>query len=220
MEKVIASQEEERRRVARELHDELAQRLTSVLLSLEAVESSLVDNDQQARQTVRRARQVAESSLVETRKLIGDLRPTVLDDFGLVPAIRSYAESHLRPLGTKVVIAATNVPESLPPAVDTAVFRIVQEAIRNVAKHARARQAGISIRVSNDMLLGEVTDDGQGFQQTPRKATVDPQGAGLGLQGMEERAALLGGTLSVLSRVGQGTTVSFSIPLRGGNGLD
>ncbi|MBI4308229.1 MAG: HAMP domain-containing protein [Chloroflexi bacterium] len=216
LEKVISSQEEERKRVARELHDELAQQLTSVLLSLERVESRLQDIDEESRRAVRRARQVTESSLAETRKLIGDLRPSVLDDLGLVPALRSYAETHLHPSNCRVVISAVNMRAELPSTVDTAVYRIAQEAINNIAKHAHATSAKITLRMEDGVLWGEVSDDGQGFRLLPVKTPTGPPTRGLGLQGMQERAALLGGKLFVWSEEGKGTRVSFSIPLHWG----
>lgn len=270
MEQVISSQEEERIRVARELHDELAQRLTSALLSLEAAEEVLRDAGEKSRTAlrrareategtllerahasavsaprdrpapqaasalldleaaeasleqagersgtaIRRARRVTESSLSETRKLISDLRPTVLDDLGLLPAIRSYAESHLRPVETEVSVFARNLDGSLSPAMETAVFRIAQEAINNVRKHAGASRAKIALSVEDGVFSGEIADDGAGFRRHPGGAVAGTPGSGLGLQGMEERAVLLGGTLSIVSRIGEGTTVSFSIPLR------
>ncbi|MDO8532223.1 MAG: histidine kinase [Dehalococcoidia bacterium] len=218
MEKVISSQEEERKRVARELHDEFAQRLTSVMLSLEAVEAMVPDADARGRQMIKRAKQATESSLAETRRLVGDLRPPVLDDLGLVPAIRSYAETHLRRVGTEAVVTAANVPRTLPPAMDTAVFRIVQEAVVNVAKYAEAKQAKITLRVEDGVLFGEVADDGKGFQQVKQGASSSSRLTSFGLLGMEERATLLGGKLSVTSEPGRGTRVSFSIPLYSDNG--
>ncbi len=213
LDKVISSQEEERKRVARELHDELAQQLTSVLLSLEAIEAGMQGSDGRNRHTVQQAKNVVSTSLAETRKLIGDLRPSVLDDLGLVPAIRSYAESHLHPLQCKVLVSATDIPSELPFGVEIAAFRIVQETINNVAKHARARSVRIRLDADNDTLFGEVSDDGKGFLPDQVRSMVHSDARGLGLQGMQERASLLGGDLSIDSKVGQGTRISFCIPL-------
>ena len=215
MERVVNTQEYERKRIARELHDELAQRVTYLLLNLDSIASSLTDADQRTKQVISRASEVAGNLLTETRKLIADLRPSILNDLGLIPAIRSYAESHLEPLGTDVTVTATNVPESLPALVDTAVFRIVQEAINNVGKHATARRASIVIKVDDGTVSGEVVDNGQGFLSNAFDEASHLQGQGLGLQGMEERALVLGGTLSVKSGKKKGTRVSFSIPLLG-----
>lgn len=213
LKKVISSQEEERRRIARELHDELAQQLTSVILSLETVESRLAESDKTVKQTLQRAKQVVQNSLMETRKLIGDLRPSVLDDLGLIPALRSYAEIHLHPIQCKVVISATELPCTLPSTLETAVFRIVQEAINNIIKHAHARSAYITLHLDDGILHGNVSDDGKGFQAERYQSASSSVSSGLGLQGMRERASLLGGVLSVQSIAGQGTSVSFSIPI-------
>lgn len=214
MGQVISSQEEERRRVARELHDELAQQLTSVLLNLEVLDSKGLDVTPEAGDAIQRMRRVTESALAETRKLIGDLRPTVLDDLGLVPAIRSYAEDHLRPMDTAITVTTTNIPEGLPRAVGTAVYRIVQEAISNVARHAYATQATITLDVRDSILGGRVADNGCGFASGPLEADSVARQAQLGLIGMEERASLLGGTLTVNSHIGRGTVIEFAVPLR------
>lgn len=218
MEKVISSQEEERKRVARELHDEFAQRLTSVMLSLESVEATVPGADKRTVQAINRAKQATESSLAETRRLVGDLRPPVLDDLGLVPAIRSYAEAQLRRVGTEATVTAVNVPRMLPPAMDTAVFRIVQEAVVNVIKHAQAKHVGITLRVDNGTLFGEVADDGRGFRPVKPGSSSDSHLTSFGLVGMEERATLLGGKLSITSDPGKGTRVSFTVPIYSGDG--
>jgi len=216
MEKVISSQEEERKRVARELHDELAQRLTSVMWSLEAIAATAPGGDMRSTQAVSRAKQATESSLAETRRLVGDLRPPVLDDLGLVPAIRSYAEAQLQRVGSEAVVTAVNVPRTLPPAMDTAVFRIVQEAVINVVKHASAKHVRIMLRAENGALFGEVVDDGKGFQHVTPCAASGSRLTGFGLVGMEERATLLGGKLFITSEPGKGTRVSFSVPIYAG----
>jgi signal transduction histidine kinase len=205
--------------VARELHDELAQRLTSVLLSLEAAESGRQYTPED-RQAIRRARQMVEGSLAETRKLIADLRPSVLDDLGLVPALRSYAQTHLHSVQCQVAVSASGMPDSLPPAVETAVFRIVQEAINNIAKHAQATSARVALRLGNGVLQGQVSDNGRGFRLTQSGKDSGTEAYGLGLQGMQERAALLGGALAIWSDEGKGTWVSFSIPLYWGGDVE
>jgi len=213
LKKVISSQEEERRRIARELHDELAQQLTSVILSLETVENKLAESGNTEKQIILRAKQVVQGSLMETRKLIGDLRPSVLDDLGLVPALRSYAETRLHPLQCKVSLATTGLPSSLPFTLETTAYRIAQEAINNIAKHAHASLTTISLRLDNGVFHGNIGDDGKGFQVTQCEPVTPSIAGGLGLQGMRERASLLGGVLYVQSIVGQGTSVSFSIPM-------
>lgn len=215
LEKVISSQEEERKRVARELHDELAQGLTSVQLSLETLQDKLGDTDDVGKAALGRAGRAVTGLLAETRKLIGDLRPTVLDDLGLIPAIRSYAEAHLLPIQCEVTVSASNMPQNLPSSTEIAVFRIVQEAINNIVKHAGASAASIVIAGHDGVLQGEISDDGKGFSPNAVKRSAGSVASGVGLQGMKERAALLGGTLSIWSQAGKGTRVSFSISLGG-----
>lgn len=215
MEKVIDSQEEERKRVARELHDELAQRLASTLMRLEFAEDSLPVTETEARNAIATAREVTAGSLAETRKLISDLRPTILDDLGLIPAIRAFAENHMGLNNTRVVISAAAVDSTLAPVVETAVFRIVQEALNNIGKHARASETRLTVKTRNGLIECDITDDGCGFLRNPTRTTAATRDSDLGLRGMEERASLLGGKLSVTSKVGSGTQVSLSIPTGG-----
>lgn len=212
LEKVITSQEDERKRVARDLHDDLAQQLTYVLLRLEALQGRMDHKDEESRAALTQARDVVGKSLAETRRLIGDLRPSVLDDLGLVAALRSHAEAHLEPVGCQYTFEASNVPEALPPVVETAVFRIVQEAVNNIAKHSGAHRARIALRASPGSLAGEVVDDGCGYRRAQPVAKL-PDHKGLGLQGMRERASLLGGSLTIDEAEPAGTRVKFCVPL-------
>ncbi|NQW16800.1 MAG: HAMP domain-containing protein [Chloroflexi bacterium] len=213
MNKVITSQEEERKRVARELHDDLAQRLTSVLLSLEIAELKMRSGNLNGDNPFVGARRETEDALEGTRKLIADLRPTVLDDLGLVPAIRSVADGHLSKTGTRVKLSAKGFSEKLAPEVETTAFRIVQEAITNIARHSQARNATIDLKLFDGSLQGEISDDGVGFDSQDINLRAMAFGEGLGLQGMRERASLLGGSLSLSAGKGRGTRVSFSIPV-------
>ncbi|MBM3268540.1 MAG: HAMP domain-containing protein [Candidatus Sericytochromatia bacterium] len=215
LKKVITSQEEERRRVARELHDDLAQVLTYVILRLEELDGRVANMDLDSRAALGHARQALDRSLAETRRLITDLRPTVLDDLGLVAALRSYAESRLGPVGCQVDFQARNLNGGLDYTVETAVFRIVQEAINNIARHSGARNAQIALRAEAECLRGEVIDDGCGYLNSQRSGKVSEL-SGLGLQGMQERASLLGGSLEIRPRLGGGTQVTFDVPLGAG----
>lgn len=211
LEKVITTQEDERKRVARDLHDDLAQSLAYVLMRLEQLESRVARTDEDSQAILGQAREVLGASLVQMRRLIGDLRPTILDDLGLVAALRCHAESHLRPLGCRIDFEANDL-RTLPPLVETAVFRIIQEAINNIARHAGAKSATIALRTTSDSLTGEVADDGCGFSSSHSRPRVSEL-SGLGLQGMRERASLLGGSLSVSETEQGGTLVTFEVPL-------
>jgi len=210
--RVISAQEEERRRIARELHDETSQALTTLIINLDVAEQSLPDELAQTRETLRATRRLASQTLEEVRKLVYNLRPTALDDLGLVPALRWYARNHLERLGIQVELEAKGCTERLSPQVETALFRIAQEAMNNIARHAQARNAWVSLGVRDGQVTLLVEDDGRGFDvdEVLRSAEEERR---LGLFGIEERVALLGGTLTIESRPGQGTRLRVQVPL-------
>lgn len=208
--KVISAQEEERKRVARELHDETSQSLTAVVMSLEAMLTARAAGD--LRQRLTEIRGIAVSALDEVHRLLHDLRPSVLDDLGLTSAIRWCAERHLEPLGIAVRCEFAGLEDRLPPETETALFRVVQEAITNIAKHAEAETVLIQGAARDGTVAIEIEDDGKGFD--PERVTQDrATGTGLGLTGMRERVELLGGTLTVESTPAQGTRIAFAVPL-------
>lgn len=213
LEQVITAQEDERKRVARELHDEFAQTLTALAMELEAAARRIPPDLPAAREVVTRTHHRAVQSIEEVRRLILDLRPVVLDDHGLVPALRWYAERCLAPLGIAAVVAAPGWKRRLDPRTEVVVFRIVQEALNNIAKHSGATEARVHLEVGDDRLDVTIADNGRGF--APQSLTGAPAGArGLGLLGMRERAGLIGGDFSVDSGIGRGTTVRLRVPLR------
>ena len=225
--KVIWAQEEERKRLARELHDETVQTISGVAMTLQVIEDDLPATQERQRARVAWAREQAVHAAREIRQLILGLRPSALDDLGLLAALRWYANTLFEPLGVVVRFDAPEECPPLPPLVQTAAFRVLQEALANVARHAQARHVGVQVGVHHDALQATVQDDGLGFdaaalgQQVappgllaPHHLTgADPTGRGLGLLGMRERVALLGGTLTLRSAPDCGTTVSFTIPL-------
>ncbi len=213
--KLISAQEEERRRIARELHDQYAQALTVLAMSIEATERALPESQTPLRAQLESVKALTANTLDQTYDLIFDLRPTILDDLGLMPAVRWYAENRLQPLGVAVHLEVEGLQQRLPPEVETACYRVIQEALLNVAKHARAQQVYIRLRVEEGQLRGEIEDDGQGFDmEAVRHSSV--KGRGMGLMGMQERVELLGGTLAIDSWPGQGTRVRIAVPLQTG----
>jgi signal transduction histidine kinase len=213
LDQVMAAQEEERKRIARELHDELAQSLTVLIRDLEGITGRMPANQAQLKDRIRDTRSLAVRILEQTRRLIFDLRPTALDDLGLLPAIRRYAQRRLEVADIQLHMEALGQARRLPSEVETSVFRIAQEAITNVVRHAHASQVHLSLNFDPDRITLTVTDDGVGFDPAAILEAPDSTRC-LGLLGMRERAELLGGRLSIESRPGAGTTVHLRVPLR------
>lgn len=209
LQKVISAQEEERRRMARELHDETCQTLTALVLAIDAAAARADAGAPSPRADVKA---LATRALDGVHALIFDLRPSVLDDLGLLPAVRWLGARHLESHGVSVRCEFVELPERLPPELETALFRVVQEALVNVARHAQAETVLIQIAPREGQLEIEIEDDGRGF--APEESAVpDSSGRGLGLLGMRERIELLGGRLQVDSSPGNGTRVLARVPL-------
>ena len=207
---IINAQEQERQRIARELHDETSQVLTSLLISLAVLEESV--ETQEARERIADTRALAHSTLRAIRTLSIDLRPSALDDLGLLPALRWYVKEYQKKCAIEVEFQATGLKQRLPAEMETALYRIVQECLTNTAKHANAHRVTIMLREEPERVFGRIVDDGRGFDYEALLKTPG-QELGLGLAGMHERAVLLDGTLDIHSVPGQGTTIEVSIPL-------
>lgn len=202
--RAIAAQEAERERLSRELHDETGQLLTSVVLGLGALE--VLDAAEPMRERIAALRQRAVEALQELRQMAVRIRPIALDDLGLVPAIERLVEDSPLQEQSDVTFVHTGGGGRLDPAIETAVYRIIQEALTNVARHAGAEHVSVTLGSGPDEVRAVVEDDGHGF---------DTEGVadGVGLAGMRERAELLGGTLSIESRHGAGATIALRVPL-------
>src|SRR2546430_6427801 len=207
---IIQAQEQERQRIARELHDETSQVLTSLLISLTLLEESV--ESQEARERIADTRALAHSTLRAIRNLSIDLRPSALDDLGLLPALRWYVKEYQKKCSIDVEFHATGFKERLPAEMETALYRIVQECLTNTAKHANANRVTITLKEETDRVYARITDDGEGFDYEALLKTPG-QERGLGLAGMHERAVLLDGTLSIHSTSERGTIIEVSIPL-------
>jgi two-component system, NarL family, sensor histidine kinase DevS len=203
--RVVAGQELERQRLARELHDETGQALTSILLGLKSLEAR---SDDDVRRSVLELRELAVSTLHDVRRLAVELRPKALDDFGLVPALERLAETFAEQTSVDVHLEAALGDSRLPGEAETALYRIVQEALTNVVKHANARTVSVVLTRKGEGVVVVIEDDGRGFDPSADHAE------GLGLLGMRERIALVGGRLSVESAPDRGTTVAVEVPLR------
>lgn len=205
---IMAAQEAERARVSRDLHDDVGQALTSVLLGLRLMEDSLAPADTTARGRVADLRELVVDGLRRTRQLAFDLRPTVLDDIGLVAALQRLQEDLNARTGLTVELdtAALQAEERLAPAVETALYRVIQEALTNVVRHARASVASVTLSARDGHVRVFVEDDGVGFDPEER-----PARSHLGIQGMFERAELVEGSLSISSAPGKGTVVVLEV---------
>ena len=210
---VLGAQEEERRRIARELHDETLQSLATLVIYADA--ASAIDPALQSpalREALARLREVAERTLSGVRGIIADLRPSLLDDLGLAAAVRWQAQNRLEPSGIRVDVQTTNEGRRLNPAIEIALYRVIQEAVTNVLKHAHASYVEIDLDLSqSDCARVRVEDDGVGFD--PAQRMVERHDGGVGLWGMQERINLIGGRLTVDSSPGEGTEIRVDVPI-------
>jgi signal transduction histidine kinase len=202
--RVVEAQELERARLARELHDETGQALTSILLGLRGVEEA--DDANTRQQALGELRELVVETLHDVRRLAVELRPKALDDFGLVPALERLTSGFSEATGIRLELEAALGEDRLPPEIETALYRIVQEALTNIVKHARARQVSIVLNRRGPAVSAIIEDDGRGFAPAQ-------DNEGLGVVGMRERVALLDGHLQIESGPGGGTTIAVEVPL-------
>jgi two-component system sensor histidine kinase UhpB len=205
---VMRAQEEERRRLARDLHDEVNQALTAILLRLEALGQ---DTPPEQAAEVAELKRLVNQAMEELLNLARHLRPSALDDHGLMPALEAQLKRFSSRTGVEVRLNREGDPNELPEDVQTALYRVTQEALANVARHAGATVVEVDVEVAEQIEL-RVRDDGAGFH--PGELASDSGGIGLGLGGMAERARLVGGELDVRSAPGGGTTVTMRIGRR------
>ena len=207
MRRLLSVEDEERRRIARELHDETGQSLTALLVGLKVIEQRTGRAD--VREAAERLRAVAAQTVDNVGRLARGLHPSVLDDLGLLAAARRYVADYAKGHGIEVDFRSEGLgTRRLPSLIQTTMYRILQEGLTNVARHARATRVELVLRLGGGGLELEIRDDGVGFDP----ATAEAARTGLGLHGMGERAALLGGTIEIRSAPGQGTTVHARVP--------
>ncbi len=208
---IIKAQEEERQRVAREIHDGPAQSLANIVMRAEFCKKLLDKDPEKVPGELASLQEAARNSLTEIRKIIFDLRPMLLDDLGLVPALQRYIGVYKEQYGVNVEFIFIGEQKRLEGPVEIALFRMVQEALTNVRKHSRASHALVKVELHDKKVNIVVRDDGVGFNL--EKAPLAEGSRGYGLVGMKERALLLGGNFFISSAPGKGTTVSISIPI-------
>jgi signal transduction histidine kinase len=207
VEQVIEAQEIERRRLAGDIHDGISQRLVTLSYRLDAARRAVRDNPPAVAEQLEKARELVELTLQEARSAIGGLRPPVLDDLGLAGGLASLARS-IPEIDLAVELAETRLPEHI----ELALYRIAQECLQNVVKHANATKARLSFAVDGDKAMLQIIDDGVGFDTFEHPLGSDEMG-GYGLLSMAERAEIVGGRLHIRSRPGTGTAVTATIPL-------
>jgi len=216
----LVAEEEERRRIARELHDETSQTLSGLALQLQALVDQAEMSDNQNAEFIAGLKKV-QSLIVqvhsEVSRLIADLHPALLDTLGLVPAVRQHAETRLQPLEISVSVEIKGAERRFPSDVEIALFRVVQGVIGNIVQHSKAKNATITLEYQPKEFLLSISDDGQGFNVS-EITDVEESGRGRGLFSMRERVGFLGGTGGVDSEIGVGTTVWARIPIGQGIG--
>lgn len=218
--KIIKAQEEERQRVARDIHDGPAQLMSNVVLKAEICERMMDIDPDKAREELRNLKMIVRDSLQDVRKIIYDLRPMSLDDLGLVPTLQRYVLTFQEESGISVVFQTKGTQPELKSVISLTVFRIVQEALNNVAKHAKAKNAGIHLDFQQNGLRLYIFDDGAGFDTEKLKERHEDISGGFGLVSMRERIELLDGEMIISSEPGKGTRLNISIPFTQEEGVE
>ncbi len=207
--RLVTVQEQERRSLARELHDEVGQALTAIKMDVTVALRS-VNDDAKAASALEDARTIVENTLQAVRDLSQLLHPSMLDDFGLPETLTSYLRSFSKRTGVRTQLTQQGMAQRLPPAIEVCVYRITQEALTNVARHSGARNAVVTLACGDEFLTLTVEDDGRGIDERGRGPATLPHG--LGLIGMRERAQALGGTFAIGRGVQSGTRVVVRLP--------
>ena len=211
---ILTIQEEERRRIARELHDETSQSLAALAANIEAIASKLPSEEDEAKNRLRKIQQVALDALDEIYKLIYELRPTLLDDLGLVAAIRWLVDNKLTAANVNVNFKTIGRTRRLLPKLEIILFRVIQEAVSNITRYAQAKKVELTLHFKKNLITGNIRDNGKGFDVEEAISSKD-RPRGLGLLGMKERIELINGTLTIQSSRGKGTEINIEIPTNG-----
>jgi signal transduction histidine kinase len=230
--KALAAQEEERKRIARELHDEISQSLTALLYQAE--EGLEWESSSRIKERLESICDLTQHTLDDIHNLIFDLRPSTLDQLGLIPALRWLAQSRLETRGIRVALQVNSNmspldvktdSQRLSPDIETALFRVIQEAINNIARHSAARNVEIKLDLDENTAIVSIKDDGIGFDLSElsvissqdiesQDSLLSTNARGLGISGMQERIELLGGELEIITAPGSGTRIFIRVPLR------
>jgi signal transduction histidine kinase len=213
---ILLAQEEERKHISRELHDDISQILTGINVSLAALKIEATANAGNLKKKISNTQRLVEKSVAAVHRFAHELRPAMLDDLGLVPALIAFMKEFGKRTGLQIrfTSSATGEIEQLDNLKRTMLYRVAQEALTNVTKHSQASQAKVSIRVQSDGICMEISDNGKSFD-VDHALGARRRGA-LGILGMRERVELVGGAFSIESAPGKGTAVRVKIPIRSG----
>jgi len=212
--RILSAQEDERKRISRELHDVITQVLTSINVRLAVLKKEAAVNAGGLTQNIARTQKLVEKSVDIVHRFAYDLRPAALDYLGLIPALHSFMSRFMKETGIRVRLTAFAGVESLSSARRTVLYRVAQEALTNVARHAHATRADVNIRRLPNAVGMDIRDNGNGFE--PKRVLVVGRRKRLGLLGVRERVEMVGGSLGVESSPGKGTTITAQIPFRNG----
>ena len=207
--KIILAQEEERRRVAREIHDGPAQSMANLVLRTEICEKIIESNPEEVKEELRELKTMVRGSLQEIRKIIFDLRPMALDDLGLIATLKRFVDDFREKNSLNIDFSSSGDMEKGNKDLEIAVFRIIQEALNNVVKHADATEVVVILTIESEYIFVTVRDNGRGFNP----AKKHPDGS-YGLMGIKERVGLLEGDLTINSAIGKGTEISVKVPIK------
>lgn len=218
--KIIKAQEEERQRVARDIHDGPAQSLANVVLKTEICEKMMSIDQNKAKDELKELKGIVRDSLKDVRKIIYDLRPMSLDDLGLIPTVQRYGELFYEETGIDVNVRVIGKKTEINSYMQLAVFRIIQEALNNVKKHSEATKVDILIEIGFDNFNLIIKDNGNGFDKSEIDSDNSNINDGFGLMGMRERAELLKGNFEIKSSLGKGTKITLTLPTNRKDDLD
>ena len=209
---IIEAQENERRRISRELHDGLGQLLSAAKLNIGMIEFMQGKSKEKAAEIIKQIENIISKAIVEARRIAHDLRPTTLDDFGLLPALRILCQEFSKLTGVKVKFQVSSILERIDPKVEIAIYRIIQESFNNITKYAEANEVSLDLYRQDNIVHVKVKDNGKGFDLV-NVAKNKKLGSGFGLLNIRERAELVGGKVDIISSPGEGTEIVMEVNL-------
>jgi len=208
---VIEAQENERRRISRELHDEIGQGLTAIKFNLDRMDKDLPPSFPAIRERLGEAKSLSNQMLTAMRQLSVDLRPTMLDDVGLIPTLRWYIQNFSDRLNIQSTFQSVGFQEKLHPVIETTLYRVIQEALNNIAKHSGASRIEVHLERKDSIISASIEDNGRGFD-LEKVGQLESSERGFGIVGMQERVSLLGGKIDIQSRPDLGTFIRIEVP--------